>query len=321
MDAIRLLASTSNACVDDVLCGTIGIFELLFPGRVRGYYVEGSYADATGLSTSDLDLAIVFKERFTSAAEAERATQACAGCAALAAVEFDAAIVDEAELEHEAWPALKLASLLVFGEDIRERLDLRLDAWTRDRMHSSYWRLDGLFGRPGRGAGAVRLPLAYPDPAGEFLGYVGEGRRTLRLGDGTSVPTTRDLIRATGWAATARVASEAGQFVARKCDCVRLYRKYIGDEWAPLLEDIYASCRGAWRYRIPDAPDERRHLRELCQRTLAFENHFLTVYKTYLLGELRSTNAAARRQALDVLARLPFADADVLAVERSTADA
>jgi len=66
-----------------------------------------------------------------------------------------------------AWPALKLASLLVWGEDVRDRMALDLAAWTRDRMHSSYWRLGGLFGR----AGVVRAPLGYPDPAGEFFGY------------------------------------------------------------------------------------------------------------------------------------------------------
>jgi len=315
---IELLASTGDARADDVLRGTAGVFVLLFPGRVRAIYVEGSHADATGLATSDLDLAIIFKGRFADEDEAARARQARDCCAALSAIEYDALVVDEAALTGEmwpargAWPALKLASLLVWGEDVRDRMALDLAAWTRDRMHSSYWRLGGLFGRPG----VVRAPLDYPDPAGEFFGY---DARTMRLPDGREAPTTRDLIRATGWAATALLAYRAGQFVARKSDCARTYRERIGGEWAPLLEEIYASCRGRWQYRLPEGQEARAHLRDLCARTLGFERHFLAIYKEYLLAELRGPDVDAHIAALEVLDRIPFADPDALAAVQAFA--
>jgi len=141
----------------------------------------------------------------------------------------------------------------------------------------------------------------------------------LRLPDGREIPTTRDLIRATGWAATALLALQAGRFVARKADCARVYREYIGGEWAPLLEELYASCRGRWQYRIPEEPAERAALRDLCARTLGFERHFLAIYKGYLLAELRGPSADAHSRALDVLARMPFADRDALAAVRALA--
>ena len=35
------------------------------------------------------------------------------------------------------------------------------------------------------------------------------------------------------------------------------YREVFADEWAPLLEEIYATCRGRWRSLVPPGPDDR----------------------------------------------------------------
>jgi predicted nucleotidyltransferase len=173
--------------VDDTLRATVAAFEATFPGRVRGYYVQGSRADGSGLSTSDLDLCIVF----------------------------------------------------------------------------------------------------------------------------------RDLFRSTGWAATALIAWQASQYVARKRDCHVTYRALIGDEWSDLLEDVYVLCRGQWRYLIPDAPADRARLCAICARTLGFERHFLAAYRRFLLAELRGGGDGAR-MALDVLERLPWRD-DEIAAARTAA--
>jgi hypothetical protein len=310
---IHLIASTGDARVDAILRGTASLFALLFPGRIRAIYVEGSHADATGLATSDLDLTIIFRDRFIDEDEAMRARQVLGCCAALSAIEYDAAAVDEAALAHGAWPLLKLASLLVWGEDVRDQMALDLAAWTRDRMHTSYWRLGKLFGR----SGVVRPPLGYPDPAGEFFGY---DARTMRLPDGREIPTTRDLIRATGWAATALLAHQTGRFVARKADCARMYREHIGGEWAPLLDELYANCRGLWQYRLPEDPAERAYLHDLCARTLGFERHFLAIYKDYVLSELRGPDLDGHLRSLEVLGYVPFADPDVLFAVRALAE-
>ena len=171
-------------------------------------------------------------------------------------------------------------------------------------MYTSYWRLASLFARPT----PLRYPLAYPDANDEFYGYL---RRPLRLPDGREVMCTRDLLRATGWAATALLALRAGVYVAAKRDCQNLYRQYIGDEWADLLTELYASCAQRWRYRIPEEPEEREQLRSLCAATLAFENHFLLVCRAYLLAELCSDTTERRQAAALTLARLPFADDEI----------
>ena len=302
---ITLIATTENARVDALLREIVTHFEAAFPERVRGYYVIGSYGDASSVSTSDLDLDIVFKRRFESDDVRERACDLCATLQAQTEIELDLDIGDEKGLRDGLSPNLKLAGLCVYGEDIRDQYPLLpLVAWTRDRMHSSYYRLGSLFGR----TAPVRASLTFPDPGDEYYGY---DRRPIRLADGSLAPSTRDLIRATGWAATALIALRARRYVARKSECHRMYQELIGDEWAPLLKAIYEDCRQRWNYRIPTEPADRAHLRHLCARTLDFENAFLAAYKIYLLGELRSADAEGRRIAHETLARMPFDDAEV----------
>ncbi|MEO7910884.1 MAG: nucleotidyltransferase domain-containing protein, partial [Roseiflexaceae bacterium] len=60
---IELSTSSGSQPADNALRGLVGVFELHFPGRIRAYYVEGSYADRTAIATSDIDLVLIFKHR------------------------------------------------------------------------------------------------------------------------------------------------------------------------------------------------------------------------------------------------------------------
>ena len=164
MQDIILLKPTENEQTNDALRATIGIFETTFPGQVRGYYVEGSYADQSEVTTSDIDLMIVFKGDMTEVnAQAEALARYCC---ALSSVELDIGMADEKKLAAGATPYFKMGGVLIYGEDIRADLPLvPLIEWTRDRMHSSLWRTVNLFNR----SDIVRYPLDYPDPRGEFL--------------------------------------------------------------------------------------------------------------------------------------------------------
>jgi hypothetical protein len=306
MSEIRLAAATGDARVDALLCEITARFESTFAGRVRGYYVIGGYGDASSVATSDLDLDIVFKGVFEGEDERQHARELYSALQAQTAVELDLDFSDEEDLRDGLSPNLKLAGQCVYGEDICDQYPLLpLVVWTRDRMHSSYYRLGSLFGR----TAPVRAPLAYPNPAGEFFGY---DLRPVRLDNGSLAPSTRDLIRATGWAATALLAWRAGRYVARKSECHRMYQEFIGDEWAPLLRAIYEQCRQRWSYHNPIDSADRQLLRQLCSRTLDFENAFLVAYKAYLLSELLGADAEGRRCAGETLARMPFDDAEVL---------
>ena len=283
----NLLISTGHAPVDGILQTTISRFEAAFPGRIGGYYIEGSYANGTDIATSDLDLTIVFRGHFAGETERASAVALAHECTMLSPVEFDAEIVDEATLSVGASPQFKLGSRLIYGEDIRGKIPLMpLEVWTRSRMRAAYTLMRTVYHRPP----VVRPPLDFPDPGDPWRGYA---NRTVRLPDGSEVLSTRNLIRTTGWAATALVALKAGQYVVTKRECHTLYRTAINDEWAPLLEDIYRACREQWQYLIPEQPEDRQHLRVICERTLAFENHFLGIYMDFLLRQVRERDAAA----------------------------
>ncbi|HUY79678.1 MAG TPA: nucleotidyltransferase domain-containing protein [Ktedonobacterales bacterium] len=314
-DARTLRFTTGVARADAALRMVVARFEAAFPGRAQGYYVTGSYATGDALPTSDLDVTVVMRGALDVGARAA-ADWLAARCAADAPIELDIAVDDEASLLADgAHPSFTLGSQLVYsadGDDVRPRTPLPLLAeWTRDRMSTSYWRLVNLFGR----LPVVRYPLAYPDADDEFYGYL---RRPLRLPDGSEVVCTRDLIRATGWAATALLAWRAGVYVGSKRDCHLLYRQHIGDEWADLLTDIYECCARRWRYLIPAASEERARLRSICDATLGFENHFLLACREYLLTELRSGDPERQRAATHTLALLPYADDEIAAAMQAT---
>src|SRR5438094_8650823 len=63
---MELYTSTGNQQVDDILRGSIGILETVFPGRIRAYYLHGSVVDHTAIETSDIDFFLVPKGRFTA---------------------------------------------------------------------------------------------------------------------------------------------------------------------------------------------------------------------------------------------------------------
>lgn len=289
-------------------------FTRRFPGRVRACYAEGSLADGSRLATSDIDLVVIFANAFHSEDERHQAEQVAHALGRDARIELDITITDEAALARGVWPALKLASRLIAGADVLPRFPLiALDQWARERMHAAYWLTIKIHGRPE----IVHPPLDYPDPTDEFYGYL---RRAIRLPDGRAVPTTRDLIRTAGWAATALLAHRAGQYVARKRDCHILYRHHIAGPHADLLDDIYILCRQQWQYRIPGDPGGRAILRAICRRTLAFENAFLAAYTPYLLAELRASQRVGAadttntlHQPLRILRDAPLADADIIA--------
>jgi Nucleotidyltransferase domain len=288
------------ALVDELLRNLVNDFEAAFPGRIRGYYLLGSYANGTAIETSDLDVSVVFKNAFVS--EDEKAAARILAEGSAAPISFDIEITDEQALLETADPMFKLGSRVVQGEDIRERIPLMpMTVWTRDRMHTSYWRLVKLFER----RVPIKLTLDYPDPHDEFYGYV---RKPLTLEDGRSVLVTRDLLRGVSWMATALVALKAKEYVIHKSDFYSTYQKYVGDEWGPFLQNLYELCKVQWRYLVPDTKED---LRDLCREVLAFENHFLSLYRTFVAAELAQDDLVAVRQAVWVLEQLPLADSKI----------
>lgn len=311
MAEIVLAASTGSAQMDTAVKDMLACLAASLPGRLSAVYVLGSYADASAVPTSDLDLVLIIADRFREGEHA-RIQTTLTEYTAQRREEIDLEVTEEASLRAGVSPTLKLSGRLLWGIDLCQHLALMpLNAWTRDRMYTSYWRLGGLFSR----SIPLTMPLDYPDATDEFYGYA---RRLTRLPDGRLAPGTRDLMRAVGWMATALIAYQAGRYVGTKRACADMYREHIGGEWVGLLDDLAAWVRGAWQYCIPTAPEERARLSAICGRALGFENHFLALYRRYVMAELRGDDPAGRQLAIEALERTPLADAELMRILAST---
>jgi len=303
---IELRNTTGNALTDDVMRGTIGLCELCFPNRVRGYYIVGSYGDRTAVSSSDLDLDVVFKGSMVDG-ERQRLAWLEDHLRLVSPIDIDFGLVGEQYLFEHGDAIVKIAGRCVYGEDILEQIPLLpLDQYVRQCMHRPYRFFASMRNNPD----VLPFPMQFPDPDDEWGGYA---RRMVRLADGTEHPTTKNMVVSAGWAATAIIALRAGQYVANKSDCLRLYRAHINDEWMPLLDALYTVCRGRWSYFLPTDPVDRSYLRTLCEQTLAFENHFLAIYRDFLLGELHVDNVDLQLMAAQRLSKIKYGDKQVVA--------
>jgi hypothetical protein len=126
----------------------------------------------------------------------------------------------------------------------------------------------------------------------------------LRAPDGALTPSTKRLVHASGYIATAFVALRTPVFVADKRTAIVEYRAQINDEWAEHLEAVHHFCRVQWGYRVPEAPADRAILRQLCQRQLEHENHFLSIYIDYLRHERDADEESARQFARERLLKI-----------------
>jgi hypothetical protein len=298
---VELIESTGDRLCDRVARGVIGVFETAFPGRVRGFYLRGSYASGTSIAGSDLDLFIVFKDRFADPAEYERTQALSAHCARLTPMLLEIVLVGERGLRQPdgigAALNLKLGTRLLYGEDIRPDLPpFDAETYVRSVVHTPYLSYTYPIQR---GDGPLVYPLDHIDADGPFFGFD-------QWTDRADEPSAKLLIATVGWTATAIVALQSGQYVRDKAACVELYQKYVADEWTDLVTQVHDLCRNRWHYRIPAGDTDRQTLRDLCRRALDFQNHFLGLYHEYQLAELASGDADRQHLAAQRLTQIVF---------------
>lgn len=169
-----------------------------------------------------------------------------------------------------------------------------------------------------RGVEIVEYPLNYPDPDGMFYGY-----DTIRVPDWYAPGTKRglkELLYGVSLLANALVHMHEQRFVTVKQFGIILYRNYINDEWMQDLDTLYTYIKWRWNYLVPEQMTDQYLLRYLCRRTLAFENHFLVCYRTYLLSLLSSKDRESQNFALEQLGKVLYPDDEVRAALQEASD-
>lgn len=310
------LEGTGHAGADAALRDVVQSYEAAFPGRVRAYYLIGSFAAGDPVEISDLDLTVVFADAFRDD-ERARAEDLRRACGARSSVRLDMLVRDERSL-HPLDVRLALNGRLVHGEDTRPRLPLSdplaYRQWaTETPLHVVIKHL--------RGGPPAAYPLDLPDPSAPLLGYDPPELAAYFYPPGQA-RGTKTLVVTACWLATATVALASGRIVGAKADAVAAYAADVGDEWAPFVAHVYERCRGAWRYRLPDDAAGAAELDAMCRAMPAFENRYLERHRAFVLDQLRSDDPEARRFAAQRLAWVTYRDAEVRgALERAADDA
>ena len=295
--------STNYPKIYRILQGIIGVFEKVFLGRIRGYYLQGSYGSSNAIPNSDLDIYVVFKEDFHSPVEIIKATSLGQSCSQISSVLLEIKPVAEASLSRSENAGTTLnfkhSTQFLYGEDIRTQVSTPSDSdWRRWAMYAPQTSLFVT-----RTAKFLIFPLDHPDPQAEFYSYE---HQTLPCPDGIDRPSSKWLISTVSWIATALVAIDTGKYVGSKGKAVRLYKKYINDEWTNLVEQVYELCRNRWHYLIPEAQGDRQTLRLMCLNTLKFSNYFLSRYHNFVLRQLYEEQPKNQILALRMLAKIIY---------------
>jgi len=226
-------------------------------------------------------------------------------------VELDLECVDEGkllrqntELSYTHFAIInKIGSLLVYGEDIRDNISLpSIDAVVWTYMEGIY--RERIFAKRRQSSEVLTFPLNYPKPEDEFYGYA--------RGDNIF-----DLVLNTGLAVTILCAIKAQRYVGSKSDCPSIYEECINDKWTPFIQEVFEKCRYQWKQRVPADKEGRSQLREICRRMLAYENHFLSVYREYLLAKLCDPDSDNQILAAHWLGRIACPDKEVISALKS----
>lgn len=248
--------------------GVIGLLETVFPERIRAYYLTGSYAEDTAVPHSDLDMIIIFKGEFVGD-EANRLRQLRHHASKLSPIHLDLAPRCEADLFASGATGLKLASQLLYGEDIRDQIPLESIAQYRyDIIRSFLTYQREIRGEPDQ----IPDPIVAPDPCAEFFGYDTFGNW---FGRDHGEKGTRLLLNLTTSGATASLAILHGERASSKRNAIEKYQQFIGDEWGDWLAELYQLAKVELGYEIPQDTAVRQKLRHLIQQTPAFENVIL----------------------------------------------
>jgi hypothetical protein len=271
---VNLRATTRSAQVDEIIADVVSAFASAMSGEVRGFYVAGSYAEGAPVSGSDIDLIAVLRKN----SDEKLAQRVAEACVARSPIRLDlVALTAEALAEQfmPLVPAFKMGTLLVAGEDVRDEfvfppLDAYGAAWA-DRARRFMARIRRIE------VEGVRSSVGYPDPAGEFFGY--DRATIVEWYPPNTTQSTKELVAIVGSAATSLVALRGGAYVATKGKCAPLYADRVGDEWTDLVSEVHAFCRERLGYGIPETADERRTLKAICARVLAFEQHALLAFE------------------------------------------
>ncbi len=308
----ELRSVTGNEQFDDLLRGLVSLCEMTFPGRIRSYYLGGSFSDGTAVGydrspgSSDVDLFVLFRGTVQQAEEIVF-QRLVAACRLISPIQVDAHAYSEDDLLRQSGrdvtqtsflnALIRVASMLIYGDDISAELPpVPFTRYVLDVIESGLFHLR----IPRQWVMPLAPPLTYPDPAAEFYGY------DVQPG---ALRGTRVLVAIAMWIATLILALETGRCAGQKSQSLRLCKEHLpNDRRIRLAAAIYDTCKGTWQYQLPVDTKDRELLRDLCRDTLALENDYLKLCRDYVLKQLQHGEIEEKRQTIRILQSVVYQD-------------
>jgi len=285
MGKISLLFSTRVSRIDEIICGSIGLLETLFPNRIRAYYLVGSYIDGGYTAGSDIDLVPIFKGAL-QAGEELTYRQAVEYMDQLSPVHLGFGLRAEEQSFQEGGVGIKIGSVLLYGQDVRDKIPLTpLEQYCQSCISTSLELIRDQRGNPDQ----LVFPLGYPDAQAEYYGYLKDEET-----QGVLRKSSASIFTHLMFLASTMATLKTGQYNASKSFSWKFYQDHVGGPWGAYLEGWYIRGKKQWAYAIPLTAEERHELKQMCQKVLAFENDFMMIARDFILKRLENTDEKAR---------------------------
>jgi len=235
-------------------------------------YLLGSYADDTYIPTSDIDLCIITRTSY----EASLLRLHFNEPAWFTKYPLDLTFIDlERFLDPQLFQSdnllwresvlnVILESKLVFGQDIRNKLELPTPELYRD--YTAPLPLEFIARIRGCLSTDIKHPVSYPNEADYYYGYV-DSKNKLKL-----------IVSIVGWIATSVLSFKKAPMIGKKSSVVNQYKLSVNDEWTGYIEDVFGLCRDKLHYEIPILENDKEALRILCRKLLSLENYYINIY-------------------------------------------
>jgi hypothetical protein len=332
MANIELVKSTGDADLDKLLSGVIKIIETVFPGKIRAYYLSGSFSEGMGVDigrnihSSDIDVYTIFKGSLPyDHPDFTLYREIIAACNGFSRLVLDMHPTGETELfatdkglGNFLGVLIKDTGKLLYGEDIRDQIPVMpLDHYLMNVINHGVYH-SGLTRQGGKPTGLplnvpMTFPVCFPDPNGELYGY--EFRRKPE-----DPPGTRLLITIALWCAALNLALKTGRYSSKKGQTARLYAELVQDEWSDLVKAVHDRLKVEWKHQIPTDTTAQEELRAIATQVLSFENQFLRQTREFLLGQLRGGDSQILPNVVEILQSVIYDDAEIRGELKKLAD-
>lgn len=279
---------TSSPEVNLIVEGIVDLIVNFFNLDVISIYLLGSYTDDSAIGNSDIDMAVVYRKNDDEQIRKIKEYLSIYSRGVFMK-EIDLYLVSYDQLKQldqkslltrEGILNVKIASKIVFGEDVRDEIVIpSVESYIEMTYETPFHFMKKV---RGLGDNDELFELTYPDSNDAYYGYlsfVSDTHQTLE---------SKPLLSLIGWICTSLIAIKSGVLVGKKSDVARLYKKHVNDIWNNYVFDAYRLIRSSLNYGFPIAEYDKDELRNLCEQTLNFERYYIDEFKKYKLGKKQS---------------------------------